>query len=101
MDLTRRALARPDRRDTSSREQLRQRIRGEFEEMPCLRLTCAQARRLFGLRADVCDRVLAEMVREQTLVRGPDDQYRLRDDVAVGRVLNRDTGLQWSSPMVL
>jgi hypothetical protein len=67
------------RRDEHSRAQLLQRIRSEFEEMPCLRLTAAQARRLFGLRADISDRVLQALVREGTLTRGGDERYKLRD----------------------
>ena len=50
---------RVDRRSTASREHLLQRVRSEFKEMPCLRLTCGQVQRRFGLRADVCARVLA------------------------------------------
>ena len=42
--------------------------------MPCLRLTPGQAQRLFGLRADVCARVLAGLVDEGTLtLRVPDE----------------------------
>jgi len=69
-----------DRRDSASRERLQRRIRAEFEEMPCLRLTGAQARRLFGLPPDVCERLLAALVSERTLARGPDGRYALRDD---------------------
>ena len=47
-----------DRRNHSQRQFLLDRVAGEFREMPCLRLTRAQAQRLFGLRADVCDRIL-------------------------------------------
>jgi hypothetical protein len=39
-----------------------QRIQGEFVEMPGLRLTSAQARRLWGLERDVCDALLAALV---------------------------------------
>ena len=98
MDFTAHAQTGRERRDTTSREQLLRRIRGEFEEMPCLRLTCAQARRLFGLATDVSERVLTELVRERTLVRGPDDRYRLRDDARCRRLLIRDTAVHWSSP---
>jgi hypothetical protein len=98
MDLT--AQAGAERRDTTSREQLLWRVRGEFEEMPCLRLTCAQARRLFGLPADVCERVLTELVRDRALLRGADDRYRIRDDARCRRPLLRDTRVHWSSSMV-
>ena len=48
-----------DRRDDTARYALVQRVYGEFHEMPCMRLTAPQARLLFGLRPDVCERVLA------------------------------------------
>jgi hypothetical protein len=68
----------PDRRDGVSREQLLNRVRAEFEEMPCLRLTRRQAERLFCLRADICARVLETLVRERWLYREADDRYRLQ-----------------------
>jgi hypothetical protein len=73
---------RGDRRNTSSRTRLLDRIRAEFREMPCLRLTPAQARRLFGLRADVCERVFSLLVAEGTLIRGADGRYGVPADVA-------------------
>jgi hypothetical protein len=71
--------AAPDRRNHHSREALLQRVRGEFSEMPCLRLTRGQAQRLFALRADVCERVLAALVNDHTLTCGADDRYRITD----------------------
>jgi hypothetical protein len=68
-----------DRRNHVSREALLQRVRGEFAEMPCLRLTRGQAQRLFGLRPDICDRVLAALVNDHTLTYGSDDRYRMTD----------------------
>jgi hypothetical protein len=38
------------------------RIREEFREMPGLRLTPAQARRLWGLEIDICRQVIDELV---------------------------------------
>lgn len=40
------------------------RIRAEFTEMPGLRLTVAQVRRLWALDGPVCDRALAALERE-------------------------------------
>lgn len=40
------------------------RIRGEFREMPGLRLTRTQARRFFQLDQADCDRLLENLVRE-------------------------------------
>ena len=82
MDVTAHRPVSPDRRDTTARDQLLRRIRGEFEEMPCLCLTYAQARRLFGLSPDVCRRVLGSLVQEHTLTCGPDGRYRLRDEMS-------------------
>jgi hypothetical protein len=67
-----------DRRSITTRQSLLVRILGEFSEMPCLRLTRDQARRLFGLRPDVCDRVLATLVQEGTLVCGTDGRYSIK-----------------------
>jgi hypothetical protein len=68
-----------DRRNHASREALLQRIRVEFIEMRCLRLTRRQAQRLFALRPDICDRVLAELVHNGVLACGGDDRYRIND----------------------
>jgi hypothetical protein len=38
------------------------RVREEFREMPGLRLTPAQATRLWGLEAQTCDRVIEVLV---------------------------------------
>lgn len=38
------------------------RIRGEFLEMPGLRLTCEQAQRLYGLDQALCQRALDRLV---------------------------------------
>ena len=72
----------PERRDFASREQLLGRIRAEFEELPSLRLTRGQAQRLFGLRADICERVLAALLKNQTLCVDHEDRYRMHDDDA-------------------
>ena len=71
-----------ERRNDASREQLLARVRAEFQELPSLRLTRGQAQRLFGLRADICDRVLATLVNNQTLCRDHEDRYRMHDDDA-------------------
>jgi hypothetical protein len=52
-----------------------QRIQGEFVEMPGLRLTPAQARRLWGLDRDVCDAMLAALVDAKFLSRTRDGAY--------------------------
>ena len=68
-----------ERRNFAARAALLLRIRSEFEEMPCLCLTSAQAQRLFGLRADVCQRILAALLRERVLSRTNGERFRLND----------------------
>jgi hypothetical protein len=57
-----------ERRNPSVRVALEERVRAEFAEMPGMCLTAAQARRLFGLRSDVSDRVLATLVQQRSIV---------------------------------
>jgi hypothetical protein len=54
----------------------------EFDEMPGLRLTVAQAGLLFGLKAGCCGRVLGELVQSGYLVQTKTSQYGRRDLVA-------------------
>ena len=48
-------------------EELVLRVRGEYHEMPGLRLTFAQACRLWALDAATCNAVLARLIRDQVL----------------------------------
>ena len=43
------------------------RVRSEFSEMPCMRLTQEQARRLFGLEPFACSLVLSRLVDDHFL----------------------------------
>jgi hypothetical protein len=52
-----------------------QRVRGEFLEMPGLRLTVDQARRLWRMTARECDRVLGALVAERFLARTRDGAF--------------------------
>ena len=52
--------------------QLERRVRSEFNEMPGLRLTPAQAARLLGLDPPACQRVIDALVRAEFLWRAPD-----------------------------
>ena len=62
------------------------RVRGEFIEMPGLRLTPEQARRLWRLDELACDAVLGALVDARFLARTRDGAF-VRDDgsVSVGR----------------
>ena len=56
-----------------------QRIHAEFEEMPGLKLTLAQASRLFNIEATRCERVLETLVHDGDLAMdGP--CFRRRSD---------------------
>jgi len=57
------------------------RVQGEFMEMPGLRLTEAQARRLWGLDADSCGALLGALVDAKFLFRTPDGAF-MRVDYA-------------------
>ena len=59
---------------TTTDEMLR-RVRGEFLEMPGLRLTEAQARRLWGLDEAVCGAVLGSLLDAKFLFRTRDGAF--------------------------
>jgi hypothetical protein len=71
-----------ERRDIAARTLLLSRIRGEFDEMPGLCLTVAQASRLFGLPMDVSARILHYLVESSMLRRSLDGRYRRRSSAA-------------------
>jgi hypothetical protein len=48
-------------------EHLLRRICGEFREMPGLRLTIAQAMRLWGLDREICERAVEALVGQSFL----------------------------------
>jgi hypothetical protein len=56
-------------------EQALQRIQGEYMEMPGLRLTAAQAQRLWGLDHDLCSSLLAALVDAKFLRQTRDGAY--------------------------
>ena len=60
-----------------------QRVQGECIEMPGLRLTIAQAQRLWGLDRAVCDALLGALVEAKFLFRTRDGAF-VRSDHAVG-----------------
>jgi hypothetical protein len=64
-------------------ETLLTRIRGEFREMPGLRLTFGQAQRLWQLEAHVCEAVLERLVSEGFLVRNSGGNYSTSHPVAM------------------
>ncbi len=54
------------------------RIQMEYVEMPDLKLTLWQARRLWNLEMDVCEAALGALVRSQFLQRTTDGAYLRR-----------------------
>lgn len=56
-------------------DEVLQRIQGEYVEMPGLRLTPAQAQRLWGLERDVCDALLGALVDAKFLTQTRDGAY--------------------------
>ena len=63
-----------------------QRIQGEFAEMPGLRLTAAQAQRLWGLERDVCDALLKELVDAKFLLKTRDGAFIRMDGAGPSRI---------------
>lgn len=63
------------------REDIVGRVRGEFLDMPGLRLTEPQARRLWALEPSLCTAVLTELVDNGFLLRTRDGAF-VRVDVA-------------------
>ena len=73
------------------------RIRGEYLEMPGLRLTLEQAQRLYGVERTLCRSVLDALVESKFLCIKPDGTFaRLLDgEVARRRVATADPGAFW------
>src|ERR1700686_5819707 len=58
-----------------SREQILSRIRSEYLEMPGLKLTCAQAQRLWAMDQQTCAEVLDSLTEDRFLRRRDDGTY--------------------------
>ena len=61
------------------------RIRAEYLEMPGLRLTLEQARRLYGAERALCQMVLDALVREKFLCVKSDGRYARLTDGEISR----------------
>ena len=72
------------------------RVQGEFLEMPGLRLTEPQARRLWALELSLCTAVLAELVDNGFLLRTRDGAF-VRVDSASPLKASRLTGRRTSA----
>lgn len=65
-----------------------QRIQGEYTEMPGLRLTPAQAQRLWGLDRKVCEQLLDVLVKADFLSQTRDGSF-IKTDGGPTRVVPR------------
>ena len=65
---------------TSPTKRILDRIRGEFLEMPGLRLNVEQVQRLCGIDRSVCKRILDSLVDAQFLCVKADGAYARRAD---------------------
>jgi len=74
----------------SAVDQMLRRIKGEFLEMPGLRLTCRQAQRLWNLDAIVCEALLAALVDVRFLVESDGVFLQRTDGAAIGRLRHAD-----------
>jgi hypothetical protein len=72
-----------------SLESLVTRIRGEYREMPGLRLTFAQACRLWQVDAPTCETLLQQLVREAFLYKTDNGAY-----IAVSETAGRQAKAQ-------
>ena len=73
-------------------DEVLQRIQGEFVEMPGLRLTPAQAQRLWGLERDVCDALLGALVDAKFLAQTRDGAFIRMDGARPTAIANGDRG---------
>ena len=69
-------------------DEVLQRIQGEFVEMPGLRLTPAQAQRLWGLGRDTCDALLGALVDAKFLSQTRDGAFVRMDGAVPARAIN-------------
>ena len=68
-------------------DEVLQRIQGEFIEMPGLRLTPAQAQRLWGLERATCDALLGALVDAKFLSQTRDGAFVRQDGASPARVI--------------
>lgn len=76
------------------REEIVDRVKGEFIEMPGLRLTESQARRMWSLEPSLCTAVLTELVDNGFLLRTRDGAF-VRVDLATPLKAPRHSTSTW------
>ena len=70
---------------TRTSDEVLRRVQGEFLEMPGLRLTKPQARRLWGLDAAACEALLRALVESQFLFQTRDGAFMRVESAAPAR----------------
>jgi hypothetical protein len=70
---------------SSGVQQVVRRIQGEYLEMPGLRLTIAQAQRLWGLDRAMCEAILKALVDAKFLFRTRDGSFVRSEQAAPAR----------------
>ena len=68
---------------SQSHDDALRRVRGEYIEMPGLRLTSAQAQRLWGLDRASCDALLGALVDSKFLFRTRDGAFVRSENIRV------------------
>jgi hypothetical protein len=63
-------------------DRLAQAIKGEFREMPGLRLTRAQFQRLYSVDAPTCDQLIVRLVNEHFLSMTDNHRFGRADETA-------------------
>lgn len=82
---------------TARVEEALRRIKSEFVEMPGLRLTTAQAQRLWGLEPEFCDAILGALVDAKFLLRTGDGVFVRVEPGAPRRIIRSVRPLQLGS----
>jgi hypothetical protein len=82
---------------TARVEEALRRVKSEFVEMPGLRLTSAQAQRLWGLDAEFCEAILGALVDAKFLLRTGDGVFVRVDPGAPRRMVRSARPLQVGS----
>ena len=73
-------------------DEVLQRIQGEYVEMPGLRLTAAQAQRLWGLERDVCNALLGALVDAKFLAQTRDGAFVRLDCARPAQITTAKSG---------
>ena len=85
----------------ASRDSILRRICGEYLEMPGLRLTRAQAQRLWALDEQTCSLLLDTLTEDRFLYRRNDGTYARLPDGPVGFTQTQTVKAAWLSTSAL